>query len=106
MSEERLYPDRFDPPTDFAKQKDELDEIIAFTLNPAAWKRLKAQLKDVVNPVQVKIMGIPVYILNKQVDDCIGWRNQEMLELWLKANDSEHIVELPHPKSEESKGSA
>lgn len=82
-------------------EKKQLDIVIGMTFSPSAWEQLKQKFYQVDFSEQVFIHGIACHVLNKQTEDCIGWYDRDMMDLWIKADESEFITELPNLKSKE-----
>lgn len=88
--------------TEFSKH--DLDIIVGMTFNPKAWEEMKAKYEKKVDfDKPVFIQGLPCYVLNKQEEACIGWYNEQAMQMWVEADASEFIEKLPELKT---KGSA
>jgi len=83
-------------------EKDHLKICMAMTFSVEAWEELKVKFDKISFDEQVFIHGLPCYVLQKQQQECIGWYNSEALNMWLEAENSEHIEKLPEIKSIES----
>lgn len=83
-------------------KKTDLNVVVGMTFNPIAWEALKVKYDKISFDEQVYIAGLPCYILKKQQEECIGWYSKEALDMWVKADINEHIIELPELKSKGS----
>jgi hypothetical protein len=83
--------------------KEQLKIVVGMTFNDDAWQVLKSKFAEVDFDNNVFIGSIPCHLINKQEQQCIAWYNKEMMDLWIKAGQSEFIDVLSELKS---KGSA
>lgn len=77
--------------------KDQINDIkdcVGITFTPEAWELVKHKMQlsneDIVS---LRMYGIPCYIMNKQVEDCIGWFDKEMMELYLSVDGDIELTE-------------
>lgn len=76
--------------------------VIGYTFNRTAWMAIRAKFNLDEDTVVSKFKGLPACCLEKQQEDCIGWFNKDMMNIYIEADASSYIDELPSLKSKES----